>query len=98
MHRKTTQYIADCSQNPAYMLMSIRHLCKLRRRDVAAATRQIAEMLGPEFAIPEGGLADIEQGRVTPTICTLSSLCAVYGMEMRQMLGWYRLTESEVAA
>ena len=98
MHRMTTQYIADCSQNPAYMLMSIRRLCQLRRRDVATAAREIAEMLGPEFAIPACGLSDIESGRVTPTICTLSSLCAIYGLEMQQMLGWYRLTESEAAA
>lgn len=73
----------------AYMLMAVRRFCKLRRRDVAAATRRIAETLGPEFAIEPCGLADIERGRVNPTLYALSSLCAVYGLEMRQMVVWY---------
>ena len=79
-------------RNPTYaahMLMSVRRLCKLRRRDVATATRRVAEMLGPEFAIPACQLADIERGRAIPTLCKLSSLCAVYGLEMPQLLPWF---------
>ena len=91
MHRNGTQETANSSQNAAYMLMSVRRLCKLRRPDVATAASQIAELLGPEFAIPVSRLADIEGGRVAPTFCGLSSLCAIYGVEMPQMLQWYRI-------
>jgi hypothetical protein len=34
-------------------------------------------------------LADIEDGRMIPTIYKLSSLCAVYRLEMPQVLKWY---------
>jgi hypothetical protein len=89
MHSCSTQSNADSSKQAAYMRMAARRFCKLRRCDVAAATRSIAEMLGPEFAIQACGLAEIERGRGIPTVYQLSSLCAVYGLEMRQMVVWY---------
>jgi hypothetical protein len=88
MHRNPTPNTSNSSQ-AAYLLISIRRLCNLGRRDVSAATSRIAKMLGPEFAIPASGLADIESGRVMPTVFGLSSLCAVYNLEMPQVLYWY---------
>lgn len=89
MHSHPTQDTADFLQHAARTLMFARRFGKMRRRDVATETRRIAEMLGPEFAIPACSLADIERGRVIPTFCRLASLCAVYRLEMRQMLDWY---------
>jgi hypothetical protein len=98
MRRNPTPNTSDSSQ-AAYLLKSIRRLCNLGRRDVSAATRRIAKMLGPEFAIPACGLADIESGRVIPTVFGLSSLCAVYNLEMPQVMCWYRIqTGLETAA
>lgn len=91
------------SKKASQMLMSVRMLCALRHRDVARATRHIAKLLGREFAISIFRLAAIESGRVIPTICRLSSLCAVYGLDMRQVMQWYGIqprvafTESEAA-
>ena len=104
MNFNLTQDAADSTQHAAHMLASVRRFCKLRRREVARSTRRIAAVLGPEFAIPADSLQDIERGRVIPTVPGLSSLCAVYGLEMPQMLGWYgiqahlELAGSEAAA
>jgi hypothetical protein len=71
------------------MLSSSRRLCKLRHHDVQKATRRIAKYLGPEFSVPMRALASIESGRTIPTVYRLSSLCAVYQLEMPQVLKWY---------
>jgi hypothetical protein len=70
-------------------LKTARKGCNLRYQDVVAKTKRIAKTLGPEFAIPMSRLADFEDGRAIPTIYKLSSLCAVYRLEMPQVLKWY---------
>jgi hypothetical protein len=71
------------------MLSSTRRMCKLRHQDVQKATRRIARFLGPEFSVTTRMLALIESGRTIPSVYGLSSLCAVYHLEMPQVLKWY---------
>ncbi len=94
--RNQPEFAAN-SVKAAQMLMSVRMQNNLRHRDVAAATRRIARRLGREFAISAGRLADIESGRVRPTVWRLSSLCAVYGLEMTQVLQWYGIQHAGLA-
>ena len=75
--------------NAGQKLSSARRGCKLRCKDVQTATRSIARILGPKFAVPMCSLANIESGRTIPSVYRLSSLCAVYHLEMLQVLKWY---------
>jgi hypothetical protein len=77
------------SAKAGHTLMSVRMLCQLRHQDVARDTRHIAKLLGHDFKISMYRLAGIESGRVIPSVPRLSSLCAVYGLEMRQVMQWY---------
>jgi|SRR5579862_6416562 len=96
-YRNQPEFAAN-SARAAQMLMSARLQCNLRHQDVAAATRRIARQLGPAFAISTYRLADIESGRVRPTMWRLSSLCAVYGIEMSQVLQWYGVQHAGLAS
>src|ERR1035441_2074454 len=42
-----------------------------------------------EFVIALSRLADIENKGTLPTIYRLYSLCAIYRLEFREVLGWY---------
>ena len=94
--RNQPEFAAN-SLKAAQMLLSVRMQSNLRHRDVAAATRRIARRLGPEFAISVCRLEDIENGRVRPTVWRLSSLCAVYGLEMTQVMEWYGVQHAGLA-
>jgi len=72
-----------------HMLLSAREAHDLSAAQVAAMTVSIAETLGPEFAVHMSNLTDIESGLVTPTVSVLASLCAIYQLEMPQVLKWY---------
>ncbi len=80
------------TQGPAKagsLLRSARKSCNLRNKDVHAATRRIAKVLGPEFAVPISCLENIESGLTVPSRFRLSSLCAVYRLNMPEVLKWY---------
>ncbi len=62
----------------------------LRYRDVEDASLRIAErQKNAEFAIGLSRLADIENKGTLPTIYRLYSLCAIYRLDLIEVLRWY---------
>ncbi len=62
----------------------------LRYRDVESASHEIARKHGnDEFIIALSRLADIENKGTPPSIYRLYSLCAIYRLEIPEVLRWY---------
>jgi transcriptional regulator with XRE-family HTH domain len=71
-------------------LRRIRERLKLTYRDVAQASREIAARRGsPEFAISLSRLAHIENAGRLPSVFRLYTLCAIYGLDLHEVLRWY---------
>jgi transcriptional regulator with XRE-family HTH domain len=71
-------------------LRRARERLNLRYRDVEEASLRIAErMQNPEFAVALSRLADIENKGTLPTIYRLYSLCAIYRLDLFEVLRWY---------
>ena len=77
-------------ERPGEKLKQMREHLKLTYRDVAEASQVMARRRSSEeFAIALSRLADIENKGTVPTIYRLYSLCAIYRLELREVLGWY---------
>lgn len=75
---------------PGLKLKAIREKLGLRFREVEKATNLIAQRhRSPDFAIGLSRLADIENKGVVPNLHRLYSLCAVYRLDVKEVLGWY---------
>src|SRR5512138_1124246 len=62
----------------------------LRYRDVEDASQQIAvRRNNDEFAIALSRLADIENKGTVPSIYRIYSLCAIYRLDLLDVLEWY---------
>jgi transcriptional regulator with XRE-family HTH domain len=71
-------------------LKRARERLNLRYRDVEEASIQIANRHGnDEFIIALSRLSDIENKGTVPTIYRLYTLCAIYRLEMDEVLEWY---------
>jgi transcriptional regulator with XRE-family HTH domain len=71
-------------------LRRARERLKLTYRDVAQASRDLAQRRGsPEFLLPLSRLADIENGGKVPSLFRLYSLCAIYRLDLHEVLRWY---------
>ena len=71
-------------------LKRARERLNLRYRDVEEASNRIAELRqNKEFSIALSRLSDIENKGTVPTIYRLYSLCAVYRLDLTQVLEWY---------
>ena len=80
-------------------LRQARERLKLTYRDVADASQQIAARRGnPDFNIPLSRLADIENRGRVPTIFRLYTLCAIYHLDLHQVMGWYGVPVDLLAA
>ena len=80
-------------------LKRIRKQLKLTYRDVEERSQEIARrMNNSEFSIALSRLADIENQGTVPTIYRLFSLCAVYGLEYEDALGWYGAPLDRIAS
>src|SRR5579864_1449718 len=72
---------------------------KLRFRDVEEASAQIAARRGnDEFIVALSRLADIENKGTMPSIYRLYSLCAIYRLELADVLSWYGIALSALPA
>jgi len=77
-------------ERPGEKLKQVRERLKLTYRDVVEASQVIARRRSSEeFAIILSRLAGIENEGTVPTIYRLYSLCAIYRLELREVLGWY---------
>lgn len=80
-------------------LKRVRERLNLRYRDVEEASLQIAgKHNNSEFAIALSRLADIENKGTVPTIFRLYSLCAIYRLEIFEVLEWYGINVADMPA
>src|SRR5436305_14609743 len=71
-------------------LKRARERLNLRYRDVEEASNQIAARHNnEEFIIALSRLSDIENKGTVPTIYRLYSLCAIYRLNLNDVLRWY---------
>lgn len=80
-------------------LKRVRERLQLKFRDVEEASTKIAgKYRNEEFTVALSRLADIENKGTTPSIYRLYSLCAIYRLEMSDVLSWYGITLSALPA
>lgn len=79
-------------------LKRVRERLRLRFRDVEEASARISARQGSdEFTIALSRLADIENKGTLPTIYRLYSLCAIYRLDLIEVLNWYGVSIAELA-
>ena len=80
-------------------LKRARERLNLRYRDVEEASLRIAERhKNDEFIIALSRLADIENKGTVPTLYRLYSLCAIYRLDLNDVLEWYGVTVADLPA
>jgi len=80
-------------------LKRARERLNLRYRDVEEASLRISERhKNEEFIIALSRLSDIENKGTVPTIYRLYSLCAIYRLNPAEVLRWYGVDTSGLAA
>ena len=80
-------------------LKKIRERLNLRFRDVEEASIKIAARRNnDEFIVALSRLADIENKGTVPSFYRLYSLCAIYRLEMSEVLSWYGIDLSSLAS
>jgi transcriptional regulator with XRE-family HTH domain len=85
--------------NPGQKLKRARERLKLRYRDVEEASQRIAEQhANVEYAIALSRLSDIENKGTVPTIFRLYSLCAIYRLDLTEVLTWYGVRPAQLPA
>jgi transcriptional regulator with XRE-family HTH domain len=80
-------------------LKRARERLNLRYRDVEEAGAKIAERhQNEEFSIALSRLSDIENKGTVPTIYRLYTLCAIYRLDLLEVLEWYRVDVAAMPA
>lgn len=84
---------ASSMEDAGQKLKRIRERLNLRFRDVEEASVRIASRKGnDEFSIALSRLADIENKGTIPSIYRLYSLCAIYRLDLSDVLSWYGIS------
>ncbi len=84
---------------PGQQLRRVREQLGLTMRAVeVASARLAAKHNNLDFAIAPSRLFDIETKGVVPNIYRLYSLAAIYRRTLNEILGWYGINASELAA
>jgi transcriptional regulator with XRE-family HTH domain len=77
-------------EEPGQKLKRARERLNLRFREVEEASAEIARRRGnDEFIVALSRLADIENKGTIPSIYRLYSLCAIYRLDLPEVLAWY---------
>lgn len=80
-------------------LRRARERLNLKFRDVEQASQIIAERHdNQEFAVLISRLSDIENQGTIPSIFRLYSLCCIYRLDLREVLGWYEVPMESIAS
>lgn len=80
-------------------LKRARERLNLRYRDVEEASIRIAERhKNDEFVIALSRLADIENKGTLPSLYRLYSLCAIYRLDIHEVMQWYGVDVSQLPA
>jgi transcriptional regulator with XRE-family HTH domain len=86
-------------EEAGHKLKRARERLNLRYRDVGEASLQIAERhRNDEFVIALSRLSDIENKGTVPTIYRLYSLCAIYRLDLLEVLEWYQVDLASLPA
>ena len=86
-------------ERPGARLKRQRERLKLTYRDVEAASQKIAaRRASDEYAIALSRLADIENKGTPPSVYRLYTLCAIYRLDIEEVLGWYGVPLGELPA
>jgi transcriptional regulator with XRE-family HTH domain len=87
------------TEDAGQKLKRIRERLNLRYRDVEDASQRIANRRGnDEYAIALSRLADIENKGTIPSIFRLYSLCAIYRLDLYEVLEWYGVNLAHLPA
>lgn len=85
--------------HPGERLRRVRERLQMTYRQVADASRKVAERRGNrEFSIGISRLADIENQGKVPTIFRLYTLCAIYKIDLKEAMRWYGVPVEQLAA
>ncbi len=88
---------SDRLEEAGQRLRRVRERLGLRYREVEDASGRIAQRhKNPEFSIALSRLADIENKGTLPTLYRLYSLCAIYRLELSDVLQWYGIDLSDL--
>jgi transcriptional regulator with XRE-family HTH domain len=80
-------------------LRRARERLSLKFRDVETASQQIADRhANPEFGVLISRLSDIENQGTLPSLYRLYSLCCIYRLDLKEVLGWYGIPFEAIAA
>lgn len=84
---------------PGRLLRKTRERLRLKYRDVEEASQEIARARNNmEFSVGLSRLADIENRGTVPSLFRLYSLCAIYGLDYHEVVGWYGIRLDELIA
>lgn len=79
-------------------LRRARERLNLRVRDVEQASQRIAEKYrNDEFAVLINRISEIENRSLVPTLYKLYSLCAIYRLDLHEVLEWYGVNVASMA-
>lgn len=80
-------------EDPGQKLRRVRERLNLRVRDVEQASLKIADKYrNDEFTVLINRISDIENKNLVPTIFKLYSLCAIYRLDLPEVLEWYGIS------
>jgi transcriptional regulator with XRE-family HTH domain len=80
-------------------LKRVRERLGLRYRDVEEFSQRISDRWkNNEFTIALSRLADIENRGTVPTMYRLYSLCAIYRLDLTEVLSWYGIEAAQLPA
>src|ERR1700689_2468718 len=86
-------------EEPGQKLKKIRERLRLRFRDVEEASARIGALhANDEFVVALSRLADIENKGTMPSSYRLYSLCAIYRLDMSEVLSWYGVSLATLPA
>ncbi len=78
-------------------LKRIRERLRLKYRDIEEASLKIAAARqNDEFVVALSRLADIENKGMIPSIYRLYSLCAIYRLDLDEVLSWYGVVTNQL--
>jgi transcriptional regulator with XRE-family HTH domain len=84
-------------EEPGQKLKRVRERLSLRYREVEEASTKIAQRHdNDEFIVALSRLADIENKGTIPSIYRLYSLCAIYRLDLPEVLSWYGIPPDSI--
>src|SRR5579863_2080338 len=97
--RSESAPLSSMMEEAGQKLKRIRERLRLKYRDIEEASLKIAAARqNDEFIVALSRLADIENKGTIPSIYRLYSLCAIYRLDLDEVLSWYGVPVDQMAA